>query len=79
MEFRQGDRIEVVKYPVDDLPERERIINRHGTIVEFDGLYWRATLDGIDDTYGLLFLREEIQLLEIPYDPTQMGDTDDDI
>jgi hypothetical protein len=77
MEFKEGDRVVVIDYPDDSVE-----IGSTGTVRCFDAPYWRVRLDTADDDdWGSLLEDFEIELIhkEQPYDPTQMGDTDEDI
>jgi hypothetical protein len=75
MEFKEGDRVVVIDYP------EEGVIGSQGIVQEYNGVYWRVLLDISQDSYGDLFETCEIELIhkEEPYDPTQQGDTEDDI
>lgn len=78
MLFNAGDRVKVVNYPDDSVQ-----IGAEGTVKGYDGMYWCVVLDGDpeNDDYGHAFEPFELELIPVeqPYDPTQMGDKDDDI
>jgi len=79
MLFNAGDRVKVIEYPDNSVQ-----IGSEGTVKGYDGMYWSVVLDdscGDDSTYGYVFEPFELELIPVeqPYDPTQMGDKDDDI
>lgn len=76
--FNVGDEVVVVDYPDTEL------IGKTGIIDSFDGMYWNVDLDEeVDEDEGTRYLLEtkEIEPLntQYKYDPSQAGDTDDDV